>query len=109
LSRRKTLTDILLHLINAVAHNSRLSLEKIESPNAQKALYPPCRRDPAQSGFFLFGYLKEKLCETSSTPNDDRICAISPFFSEILEIVLKNVLTSWITRLSRVMKKDGEY
>jgi hypothetical protein len=40
-SRMKTLKDILLHLENAGAHNSRLSSEKIESARAERVPHPP--------------------------------------------------------------------
>jgi hypothetical protein len=100
---------ILLHLDNAPAHNSRLSSEEIESVKAQRVLHPLYRQDLAPSDFFLFGYLKEKLCGTSFTMSDDLIFAIRQIFSEIPEIVLKNVFTNWITKLSWVMKKCVEY
>jgi hypothetical protein len=81
-SRRKTLNGILLHRDNEPALNSRLSSEKIESAKAQRWPHPPYGSDPAPSDFFLFGYLKEKLCGTSFTTSEDQIFAIWPFFLE---------------------------
>jgi hypothetical protein len=40
-SRSKTLKDILLHLDNAPAHNSRLSSEKLAFAKAQSVTHPP--------------------------------------------------------------------
>jgi hypothetical protein len=74
-SRRKTVNDILLHLDNAPARNSRLSLEKIESAKAKRAAHLSCSRVPAPSGFFL-GFLKEKFHATLFTTSDDLLSAI---------------------------------
>jgi hypothetical protein len=71
--------------------------------------HPRFDRDLARYNFFLFGYLNKKIRGTSLTPSDDRFFAIRQIFSEIPEIGLKNVPTNWITRLSWVMKKGGEY
>jgi hypothetical protein len=57
---------------------------------------------------FFFGYLKEKLHGISFTTSDDLPFAIWHIFSEIPEMVLKNVLTNWIARLSCVREKRGE-
>jgi hypothetical protein len=101
--------SILLHLDNALADNSQLSSDKIESAKAQRVSRPPVGLDPAPSDAFVFGYLKEKLRGTSVTTSDDLICAIGHIFSEIPEAGLKNVFTNWITRLSWMAKKGGEY
>jgi transposase len=108
-SIRKPLKRMLLHLDNALARNSRRASEEIESPKAQRLLHPPYSPDRAPSDFVLFGYLKEKLRGTSFTTSNDLIFAIGQLFSEIPEIELKNVFTNWITRLSWVMRKGGEY
>jgi hypothetical protein len=71
--------------------------------------HPPCRPDPAPRDFFLFSCLKEKLCGRSFTTSDDLLFARQQIFSEIPEMILKNVFTNWITRLYWVMKKGGEY
>jgi hypothetical protein len=71
-------------------------------------LYPPYGPDPAPNPFFLFGYLKEKLCGAWFTPRDDRISAIRQIFFEIPEMGVKNVFTNGITILCWVMKKGGE-
>jgi hypothetical protein len=71
--------------------------------------HPPYRPDLSPSYFFLFVYRKEKLRETSFTTSDDLIFVIKQIFSQIPEIVLKNVFRNWITRLSWTMKKRGEY
>jgi hypothetical protein len=92
--------SILLHLDSASDHNLRLSSEKIESTKAQRVPHPYYHPDRAPSDFFLFGYMKEKLRRTSFIVRDDLIFAIRHIFSEIREMVLKNVFTNWITRLS---------
>jgi hypothetical protein len=48
----------------------------------------------APKDFFLFGFLKEKLGGTSFMTSDDLIFATRQIFSEIPEIVLKNVFTN---------------
>jgi hypothetical protein len=106
---QKTLKGILLHLEHAPAHNSRLSSEKIESGKVQRVPHPLYSPDVTPNDFFLFRYLKDKLRGTLFTRSDDLIFAMTQLFSEIPEIVLKNVFTDRITRLSWVMKKDGEY
>jgi histone-lysine N-methyltransferase SETMAR len=58
-SCRTTLKGLLLHLDNALAHNLRLSSEKIESAKAQRVPHSPYDPDLAPSDFFLFGYQKE--------------------------------------------------
>jgi hypothetical protein len=67
------------------------------------------RHDLAPSDSFFFVYLKEKLCGTSFTTNDDLIFAIRQIFSESPEMEVKNVLPNWITRLSWMKKKGGGY
>jgi hypothetical protein len=101
--------SILLRLDNASDRDSRLSSEKIESAKAQRVPHLRYNPDRAPSNFFLFGYMKEKLRGTSFTARDDLIFAIRYIFSEIPEMVLKNVFTNWITRLSWVMTKSGKY
>jgi hypothetical protein len=64
LSRRKALNDIILHLSNASAHNSRLSSEIIEFAKVQRLPHPHYSSDQAPSDFFLFGFLKEQFRET---------------------------------------------
>jgi hypothetical protein len=100
--------SIRLHLDNAAVHNSRLSSGKTQSANAQRVPHPRYNPDLAPSDFFRFGYLKEKLSETSFTMSDDPIVARREI-SEIPERVLKHVLTNWIMRLSCVITKGGEY
>jgi hypothetical protein len=92
-SRRKRLNDILWHLENAVAHNTRLFSETIESVTAQRVPHPSDGPDPAPNSFFLFGYLKEKLRGTLFASSDDVIFARLQIFSEIPEMGLKNVFT----------------
>jgi hypothetical protein len=101
--------SILLHLDNALDCDSRLSSEKIESAKAQRVLHLHYNPGRAPSNFFLFSYMKEKLRGTSFTARDDLIFAIWHIFSEIPEMVLKNVFTNWITRLSWVKTKSGKY
>jgi transposase len=82
---------------------------KIESTKAQRVPHPYYHPDRAPSDFFLFGYMKEKLRGTLFTARDDLIFARQHIFSEIPEMILKNVFTNWITRLSWVMMKSGKY
>jgi hypothetical protein len=108
-SRNKTLKDVLLHLDNARAHDSRLSPETIKFPKAKRAAHPRYGPDLVPSDFFLFGYLKEKHDGTSFTPRGDLIFAIRQILSEMPEMELKNVFTNCVTKLSWVTKKGGEY
>jgi hypothetical protein len=59
----------------------------------------PYGPDLAPSDFFLCRYQKEKLGEASFTASDDLILEIRQIFSDIPEIVLKNVFPNCITRL----------
>jgi hypothetical protein len=52
---------------------------------------------------------ERKLRETSFTPSNDLIFAIWQIFSEISEMIHRDVFTNWMTRMSWVMKKGGEY
>jgi hypothetical protein len=106
--RRRTLKDILLRLDNARSRNLRLFSEKIESAKAQRAPLSPYDSDSGPSDFFPFRYLKEKHRDTSSSMSDDRIFALQSDVSEIPEIVLKNVFTNWITRLTWTIEKRSE-
>jgi hypothetical protein len=58
--------------------------------------------------WFLSLWLSRTLCGASFTTSNDQIFAIQQAFSEIPEMVLKNVFTNWIMRLSCVIEKGGE-
>jgi hypothetical protein len=97
-SCRKTLNRHLLHLDNATAHNSQFSSEKSESAKAQRVphrLYDP---GGAPSDFRLFGSLKQKFLAISLTCINDFTFAMWQNFSEIPEIILKNVFKNRIRR-----------
>jgi hypothetical protein len=100
--------SILLHLDNAPNRDSRLSSEKIESATAQRVPHLHYNPDRAPSDFFLFGNMKEKLRGISFTARDDLIFARGQIFSEILEMVLKNVVPNSIMRAPWVTKKGGQ-
>jgi hypothetical protein len=100
--------SILLHLDNAPDRDSRLSSEKIESAKAQRVPHLHYNPDRAPSDFFLFGDMKEKLIGTSLTTSDDLTFARRKIFSEILEMILKNVVPNSIMGVPWVMKKSGQ-
>jgi hypothetical protein len=79
-SNRKTLKNVLLHLHNAPAHNSRLYSEMIESAKTQRVPHPLYSPNETPRNFFLFGYLKVKHRGISFSTIDDLIFAISQIF-----------------------------
>jgi hypothetical protein len=84
-------------------------LQKSRIRNSQRVPHRSDCPDRAPSGFFLYGYLNGKLRGTLFTASDDLIFATGVMFSEIPEMVRKNVFTNSIMRSSCVMKKHGEY
>jgi hypothetical protein len=88
----------------------RDSLQKTLNPQKPKEcrIQLIARPDLALSDFFLFGYLKEKLCGALLTRSNDLIFSIWSILPEISEMAPKNVLTNKITRKSWAMKKGDE-
>jgi hypothetical protein len=66
----------------------------IEFAKAERVSHSSSGPDPAPNDFFFFRYLKEKLRRTLLTPSNDRSFAIQQIFSEIPEMILKNMLTN---------------
>jgi hypothetical protein len=87
------------------------SVQKALNPQKSKEyrIHLIARPDLALGDFFLFGYLKEKLCGASLTMSNDLIFSIWPILSEISEMAPKNVLTNRITRQPWARRKGNEY
>jgi hypothetical protein len=78
------------------------------SPKSAASVLSP-RPDRARSDFFLFSYLKEKLHGISLTTGGGLSLEAEPIFSEIPEMVLKNVFINWTTKLTWITKNGGKY
>jgi hypothetical protein len=69
--------------------------------------HPVYSPDLAPSGFFLVGYVKEKLTAFHCTTRDEIKSAIITIFNEIDRETLLAVFNSWLERLEWVIKHGG--
>jgi hypothetical protein len=106
--QRKTLKEILLHLGNSRAHNSRGSVEVVEKPLTQRMTDPVSSPDFAPSDFVLFG--KPKLVFKGNTVSDlnELLSLIIHCFNGIGEEILPNISRNWRKRFRWVIKHSGE-
>jgi hypothetical protein len=107
--RRKTHKGFMTHRDSAPAHNSRLCQACIEATRAVRLPHPAYSPALAQSDFFLFGSIKEKLTEHVCTTREEPLSAIITIFSEIEKETVMAVFTSWTKGLRWVIKHKGEY
>jgi transposase len=88
-----------LQMDNSPVHKSRVVTEKVASLRIALALHPSYSPDLARSGFFLFGYLKEKMVGIDFESRRDLIDWIQSTFETIPRHVLHEVFKSWLRRL----------
>jgi hypothetical protein len=105
---RKTRKSFFIQLDNARPYNSKQSQKCIQASQAKRLPYSVYRPACDPSGFFVFGYLKEKLTTFHCTIRDDPKSAIITLFNEIDRETLLAVFNSWLERLEWVMKHGGE-
>jgi hypothetical protein len=98
-----------LHIDNAKACTSEMSIEKIEGLGFILVPQPPYSPDLTPCDFFLFRYLKEHFEGKHVTREDQVIAAVREVFDKIPLQTFQNVTDDWQYRSRRCIQVGGEY
>jgi hypothetical protein len=72
------------------------------------ARHPPYSPDLAQSDFFLFGYLKEKILGIEFESSEALFGWINPEFERIPRETLEEVFECWVVRVEKCIEYQGD-
>ena len=103
------LKGIKLHLDNAKAHNSKLTMQEISNYNIMIIPHPVYSPDIAPCDFWLFGKLKEHLKGKRFDNENELFDTLLTFSIQISKDEIKKVFNEWIRRLHEIIENHGEY
>jgi transposase len=98
-----------IHADNARAHTAQKCRTFCEENELRLAPHPPYSPDLAPSGFFLFGYVKERLKRMVPPSYKKLLHTIDEVVNGIESETLTAVFEHWIERLEWVFKNNGDY
>ena len=103
------LKGIHIHIDNAKAHNSKMTMNEISKYQMIRLPHPAYSPDIAPCDFWFFGKLKEYLKGMNFESDDELLNAIITFSNQISKSEISSVFEEWIRRLHLVIESGGEY
>jgi transposase len=101
--------QLMVHVDNATAHNSRMTRNFFEHNPLKKLPHPPYSPDISPSDFYLFGKVKRALVGQEIPDEVSLLHAVAEILNGISTDELQRVFRSWIERVQNVITTERGY
>jgi hypothetical protein len=102
-----TAKNLIVHIDNALAKNSRMTQNFFRSSLLKRLSHPPYFPDISPLDFYLFGKVKSSLVGREISNEIDPFETVTEMLNGIFDAELQRVFRSWIERVERAIDAGG--